>query len=170
MLKTELVWKYKPRLVNLISQLEKIDKEDVSVGFFSEQGNHPSSPHLNYPELMAIHELREKNDPMRRPVFQVSMRKHGKKVKIQNLSLLKTYVDKSAINRKVSPDKLLEDMGRNIANAIRPTFGDVTMLKPNSDKWAAQKGKNSPMVEFGHLKKALSGRTSIKKNIKRFRK
>lgn len=164
----EVKWKYQNRLENLVKNIEDINKQTVDIGFFKQQGTHPESGNLTYPELMAIHELREKGDPLRRPVFEVSVQKRGKKFQKEATDIFKSYVDKWATGRRLSPKTLLGEIGESGIKMVKPTFGDIGLLKPNTEGVAKSKGKNTPMVDFGYLKEALAYKTSKRKSIKKF--
>lgn len=164
----DIKWTKYKRIDNLVNQVGKLDGQDTSYGYFKEQGYHPESPHLTYAELMAIHELRPASDPMRRPVFEVSLRKRGGEFKKHNLNLVKEFVDNSAIIRKPTVSTLLSKIAMKGIEITKPTFGDTSLIKPNTLGVAKSKGRNSPMVEFGILKEALAYKTSLRKTIKKF--
>lgn len=163
-------WKYKKRLERLVEQVAKLDKQYTSFGYFKEQGSHPENPHLTYPELMGIHELRNRSDPLRRPVFEVSMRKYGKKFAKDSVQIVKDYVDKSALAKKPSPKTVLENIAETGISYIKPTFGNPSLLKPNTETTSKRKGGNRPLIEFGYLKEALSYKTSLRKSIKKYKR
>lgn len=162
---TEVKWTKGKRLDNLISQLSKVHKQEVEYGYFAEQGNHPESPNVTYAQLMAIHELRPPGDPLKRDVLGTSWRWNGYEFIDFAEKQMVNYIEKSAINRKPSPKTMLDRIGRKGIEITRPTFGDVSMLKPNTAATAKRKGKNSPMVEWGFLRDALSFKSSLRKSL-----
>ena len=154
-----VVWTKRNRLRNLIQALDKLDGQHVKYGFFEESGNHPESPHLNYPELAWIHEDRQDGVP-RRPIMTIS--DNNNKVRMKQYSALKTkqFIERAALLKRESPGTLLRQIGQRGVDLTKPIFGDSSLLTPNSASVAANKGFNSPMVEYGALKEALSSKIS----------
>jgi hypothetical protein len=164
----EVKWTKKKRIINLIKQVDRLNNQSASYGYFKEQGNHPESPHLTLPELMGIHELREKGDPLRRPVFEISLERSGDEFNNYNLSVVKDYIDKSGLNKKPSPRTVLDKIALKGIEITKPTFGDPSILEWNTDNVIRSKGgRNTPMVEFGILKESLAYKTSLRKSIKK---
>lgn len=166
MFKIETTWKGKGNLTNLISNLKSIDKKYAKYGYFSSQGKHPQNPKLNYPTLMAMHELREDGDPLKRPVFTVTLDKYGKKLEKDNINLVQSHVNLWARGKRTSHKKLLMGLVEDAAKLTQRTFGNTAMLTPNTIGVAQAKGKNSPMVDLGSLRDALATSTSLAKKPK----
>lgn len=154
----EVKWTKQNRLRNLISSLSRLDKQDVRYGFFQESGNHPESPHLNYPTLAAIHELRE--DPQQRPILGISSSRNKNEMQKYTSNEIGNFVERAALLKRDSPGTLLRSIGEMGVKLTKPIFGDSSLLKPNTEATAKSKGFNRPMIDYGALKEALSSKIS----------
>ncbi len=153
-------WQKKHRLDGLIKGLSKMDKEYVEYGLFKESGLHPDNPHLTYASLMAIHELREDSDPMKRPVFQKTLDKHGSDFQDYYMDQFQDYTESWALARPRSPDVVLSRVGAKGVEYTQNTFGDTATLRDNAPSVIERKGKNSPLIDSGYLRNAVSFKTS----------
>lgn len=166
----DIKWVGRNKLQNLIRGLQKLDGQHTDVGYFKEQGAHPENPHLTYPELMAIHELRSPYDPMYRPAFKFATIIYKHKFIKNNADTLSDYLKKIITTNSRPEKKLLEDIGVNGIKMIKPVFGDGGILTPNTPATAARKGFNAPLIEYGYLREALAIKTSLRKTLKRYDK
>lgn len=161
----DVVWTKKNRMSNLISTLGRMHNEDVRYGFFAESGQHPESPHLNYPELAWIHEDRQDGIPAR-PILSISSRKNKQEMTNFSLKTTTKFINDAARLKRESPGKLLMKIGLKGVALTKPIFGDSSLLAPNSSSVQAAKGFNKPMVEYGALKESLSAKVSWNGTIK----
>lgn len=154
-----VVWTKRNRLRNLIVSLDRLDGQSVAWGFFEESGQHPESPHLNYPTLAYIHEFRE-DGIAQRPLLGISHQRN--KVRMKQFSLFETkkFIERAAMLKRESPAVLLRKIGDKGVSMTKPIFGDSSLLTPNTAAVAAKKGFNAPLVDYGALKEALSSKVS----------
>lgn len=161
----DVVWKKRNRLRNLISTLGRLHNQDVKYGFFEESGNHPESPHLNYPTLAYIHEKREDGVPSR-PIMTISSEKNKHKMIKHSLEATRDFINRAALLKRDAPTILLKVIGEKGVTLTKPIFGDSSLLAPNTDGVARSKGFNKPMVEYGALKEALTFKESWRGTVK----
>lgn len=161
----DVVWKKKNRLRNLITTLDRLHNEDVRYGFFSESGQHPESPQLNYPELAWIHEDRQDGVPAR-PVLSISSRINKQEMTDFSLKATRDFINRAARLKRESPATLLRLIGNKGVALTKPIFGDSSLLESNSYSVAKAKGFNKPMIEYGALKEALSSKESWRGTVK----
>lgn len=165
----DIKWTKKKRLLNLIKQVDRLNNQSASYGYFKEQGKHPEYPHLSgLAGLMAIHELKPKKDTSRRPVFEIALERSGDEFVDYNISVVKDYIDKSGLNKKPSPKTVLDKIAIKGIEITKPVFGDPSILASNTKGVIRSKGRNTPMVEFGILKESLAFKTSLRKSVKKY--
>ncbi len=138
----------------LIKKLQKLNNAEVKSGYFPEQGIHSSSE-LPYYELAYIHAKGEGDLPRRdvRPSVYSYMRQPVFNKTIE--SNIKAY-----LSGKVSLESFLDGFGYRVTDIAQSYFGDTSVLTPNTDWWAAQKGGNTPLVFDGELRDMWSFKTS----------
>ena len=138
------------------ANVKKIDKQNVKVGYFPEQGLHNSG--LPYATLMAIQEFGTDTVPSR-PIFQITastrppQREPKVKEAVKEWSKLLTTKDNSK--------DLLDTIGKNYQGALVGLFGDSSVLSPNADTTIRLKGRDEPLVDSGELRDNLTYKSSI---------
>lgn len=162
----EVQWKFAKRIHTLVEQVKKLDNQEIDIGYFDKQGVHPESPNVNFPTLMAMHELSSGMVLPKRPVFQQAVKKNGAKFEKDYRDSIKKYVILAGSGKPRSPANLLTKIGEDAVDMIKPVFGDKNLLKPNTAATAARKGSNKPMIEFGILKESLAIRHTLRKSLK----
>jgi hypothetical protein len=154
-----VTWHKRKRISHIISQFNKIDKTETRIGYFADSGMHANSK-MTYATLMGFHELRTPSDPMYRPVFGASIKKGGKAFEAKALKKVRSGILRVAKGGGFPLSSVLDSIGKDGIKMIRPTFGNTSLLKSNTRRTIDLKGgKNTPMVEFGDLRDALSYRT-----------
>lgn len=162
----ETEWGNSQRLNMLISNLRRADSQSIEVGYFKEQGKHPSDrTDMTFPELIAIHELRD--DGNERPVLSKGLKDSSKAFEKNILDNIQRFMYTGALGKTVSIQKYLSDIGRFQVSKLRNYFGNTAFLKPNTTDTALRKGFNAPMIETGALVSNLAFRESISNKITR---
>lgn len=163
-MKITVKWKGKNKIRRAYVNMRSLDTEGVDYGYFASQGMHPEAG-MNYPSLMAVHELRTKGDYAKRPVFQRTLESYGHMITNNIRTGISRYIVNSP-HRLLPTHKLFASWGEDGVNITRTGFGDTAMLTPNTESTARRKGgRNEPLVEWGHLKDALSYRTTFKRKV-----
>lgn len=164
MIETE--WKNRNRLNMLISNLKRADESSVEVGYFKEQGKHPSArTDMTFAELIAMHELRD--DGNARPVLSKGMKESAKDFEKNILDNINQFMYNGALGRTHSIQKYLSNIGKYQVKTLRNYFGSTSFLKPNTTDTALRKGFQAPMIETGALVSNLAYRESISNKIQR---
>lgn len=145
--------------------LEGLSGQSVEVGYFAEQGAHPSTKNTqrwSFAQLMAYHELyADENGTQLRPIFGDMVRRDSAKLRRGLLELYKKQLrGVYKRNGASTPVHTLEGSGTLIAGLIRKRFG-IRSLAKNMPSTIRKKGFNSPMIETGELRDALSIKNSV---------
>lgn len=145
-------------LEKLLAKMERLCNEYVETGVFLEQGEHPYAQ-MSYVKLAYIHEQGAGDFPPRtvRPLISNSMNNTDFKLHVKN-ALNKHFLGKD------SADQALSSIGFYMRELGKSFFGKVDMkyMFPNSPSTVGLKGgRDTPLVDEGHLKDAWAYRTSI---------
>ena len=150
-------------ITNLKKRFKELEGKSLEVGFFSQNGTHPSG--LTYTNLFAIQSFGSKAVGIpKRPVLDLNFQlwnpvSSNKLIKKQ----LKLFF--SNINSPTPPikfSKVLDNIAGSYVQSTRTVFGDSTLLTVNASSTVQYKGKQSPLVETGHLRDNLSYTTTYK--------
>lgn len=156
----------KNNLRKLAKLAKKLSKATSEYGYFKEQGNHASG--LSFATLMAIHEFGTMNGniPARKP-FAISLFLNKEKLFKFTLNTLKKHVMAAANTDFVPLEHTLMTFGSRGVKYTRGLFGSSALLE-NKQPIRKRSGKktNSPLVDFGELKKNMAYRSSENKEIK----
>lgn len=150
----------------LRERITKINKEFVTYGYYSEQGEH-SYAGMSYVELMAIHEYGAFNagfGPIPpRPVFQISLNEiksgSGNQYKIP----LQNYFKR--IGGDAKPVKYLDALVAKFAYKTASNFGSGKLIS-NTESTVDKKGFNAPLIWTGDLVANLAYSTSLDSKFK----
>lgn len=148
---------------HLIERLRQLEKQSAQIGYFAENGIHPSG--LDYPTLYAIHAYGSPsaNIPRRDPLgdtFEI-WEPLNKDIKLK--MDLKNYFSniKSKTPRIKAQQVVANLMGRYVVK-VREVFGDTGKLESNSafTQWLKERAgvnpPNNPLVWTSSLKNNLS--------------
>lgn len=149
---------------NLIRRFRELDKAKFSIGYYQENGTHPSS--LTYATLFAIHEYGApsvgipsrpaltQNFSMWNPLDKNLLLKKQLKLYFSNIKLK---------SPKVSLSTMLSVVAGDYVMSTRDVFGSTSLLASNSaftQYIKAKSGKvpDSPLIWSGNLRDNLSYR------------
>jgi hypothetical protein len=151
------------QLERLVKSLHGLNGETVQVGHFSEQGKHYSG--YTYPELMALHHNPRANgfDFPPRPVLDILFAKNLN-LDSQGIKRILSQYRKMELNENAN-NFLLDSIGKYLREQEKKIFGS-SELAPNAESTQEQKGKNSPLIDTGDLRRKTAYRTSKNKEIK----
>lgn len=162
----ESEWLHKERLSVLIGNLKAAHKATVEVGYFKEQGKHPTTRNnLSYAELMAMQELRE--DGHDRPLLTYGYIENEGNFEENILDNIQDFMYNGAWGKTHSIKKYLDNIGKFQLKSLKALFGDSSFLKPNTTSTSLRKGFQAPLIETGALRDNLSYRESITNKIQR---
>lgn len=139
----------------------------VEVGVFQQQGQHPTAG-KTYVELLRYHASpTDPNTPVRDVLVELSNILRQSDLKIPSIQRAIMQWASREFSRE-SDKKFLNDIGEALRDIGRDyIFGNPTVLAPNSSATQALKGgRNTPLVDDGHLRDAFAFRTSIEKVIR----
>lgn len=151
-----ITWTKRKRLLNLRRTVKDLDGSKVRIGYFPGQGRHPRAK-MTYASLMAMHELRDSGDPLRRPVFEIALQKGGKQYRASIERKIGRHLRRGVFGGG-GKAAMLESIAKRGIKMIDPIFGDTTLLRANAKETIRKKGRNEPMVHFGDLADALTFR------------
>jgi hypothetical protein len=142
---------------NLIKRLKELHNSSLDVGYFPENGVHPSG--LTYSGLFAIHSFGStKAHIPARPVLDLNFERYNNpKNNLLLKRLLKQYL--SHIDRKTPPIKLsvmLTKVAGDYVQTTRDLFGNTSVLVGNAYSTIAKKGFDAPLIFQGDLRDNLS--------------
>ncbi|AHK11558.1 hypothetical protein S140_151 [Shewanella sp. phage 1/40] len=148
---------------NLMKRFKSLHKKKFEVGYFPENGVHPSG--LTFTGLFAIQSFgsRSANIPARPVLDQEFMTYTPLNTNALLKSQLKLYF--SGISSKtpvISSNKLLANVAGDYVQKVRAGFGDTTRLTSNAPSTQEQKATygvsppNNPLVWTGVLRDNLS--------------
>lgn len=144
------------------SNIKSLDGENTQVGYFSEQGDHPSG--LSFATLMAIQEFGTDKIP-KRPVFQIVGFKKDPARDPEVKSAIRSW--SKALAKKDNSKMLLDRVGKTYQEALVSLFGDSSALQSNASPTISLKGRDEPLVDSGELRDNLSYRNSKDNEIKK---
>lgn len=144
-------------LDKILKDLDKRINTKIKVGWFSDQGSHPSPRgNWSYASLAYFHKVGypELNIPPRDPLgstaFQL-LRKSSAEFMISKL--IKEY-----FSPKYEPTRKADELADYIIFKTQSSFGSGGDLEDNEESTVKKKGANSPLFETGALRKALTKR------------
>jgi hypothetical protein len=151
------------QLEKLVKNFHDLNGENVQVGHFASQGKHYSG--YTYPELMALHHNPRTNgfDFPPRPVLDILFAKNLN-LNSQGIKRILSQYRKMELNQNANKF-LLDAIGKYLRNQEKRIFGSSD-LAPNAESTAERKGKNSPLIDTGDLRRKVAYRTSKNKEIK----
>lgn len=139
-----------------------LNKENVKIGYFAEQGKHPSG--MTFAELMALQEFGTEDIP-KRPVFQITaFTKAPNKSRAVNGAVRNWTRDLAG---PANTRTLLNQIGRYYQKELKGLFGDGSALTPNSPLTIRIKGRDEPLVDSGELRDNLAYKNSIDEKIQK---
>jgi hypothetical protein len=152
----------KNHLPNLIKRFKDLEKKTFSVGYYPENGIHPSG--LSYAGLFVIHSFGAPsvNIPPR-PVLDLEFSTFSpldKNIMLKNQ--LKLYFSNiKSKTPKISVTQMLTNVAGAYVESTRDSFGDSTKLTSNAQSTQNMKAAlgltpNSPLVWTGDLRANLS--------------
>tara|TARA_R110000851_G_scaffold100830_1_gene216624 strand:- start:275 stop:766 length:492 start_codon:yes stop_codon:yes gene_type:complete len=150
-------------LSKISKNVKKLDGENVQIGYFAEQGVHKGSK-MTYASLMALLEYGNEDIP-KRPIFTIAA--------FQNSPEKDTRVKRAvrAWNKELltsdNSKALLDKLGRMYRKSIGDLFGDTSAIEGNHPTTIRLKGRDDPLRDTGDLKRKLSFRNSLDKEIKK---
>ncbi len=151
-------------LDNFIDNLAILEQQEVATGIFRESGRNKDN--IPYPVLMAMHEFSDGSRYPKRPLITKSAEINALKwTKKQAKGLRLLFLDKSFTAGKVPLSKInniLQITGDTMQKDIKRIIGKDTHLASNADSVIKAKGKNTPLVESGGLKKAIDSKVRPK--------
>lgn len=145
------------QLEKFIRKVQKLDDQDVKVGWFVEQGKHGPSGYL-FPQLVAIHH-NGINVP-KRPILSIVANLEGPSKNSRDIrAILRNFFN----NIETSiPSSVLEGLGEYYVRIIKRYFGS-SYLSPTSTN-------PDPLVDTGELKRNTAYKTSITNSVKKVSK
>lgn len=145
-----------------MQNLFKVDGQGVEVGHFEEQGRHPSGK--TYVELMRFHHTGDGDLIPPRPV--ITILENFVAEGVLSGAMVESWLIKWTRGR-LTTENLLKRIGRVLGQAEQEIFGDTSRLTPNSPKTQILKGgRNTPLVDTGDLREAVSYKTSISGKVR----
>lgn len=153
--------------LNWLKHLESSNHE-VEVGVFSEQGLHPTAGDMTYVDLLRLHASNPSaNTPTRDVIGELGLMLRENQLKLPEIqaAIMKWATTPfSSANDK----ELLDSIGKAVRDLGKyAIFGNPNVLAPNSRGTIARKnGRNTPLVDDGHLQNAFAFKTSLDKMIK----
>jgi hypothetical protein len=153
----------------LLQPILNLERENVEVGHFQEQGQHYSG--FTYPELMALHHYghEAKNGAGEKPPRPLLDHVFFSNYRLNDPAFRSAF---NAWSRRMpseaSNSKLLDDIGKIIATKEKNMFGKSPPLAPmagNIMKEEQQEG-NDPLIDTGSLRDAVSFKTSKNKTLR----
>lgn len=137
-------------LNKLKKKIEALGKKSIKSGLFADQGNHPTAG-IPYTDLAYIHHFGSDMFPERDIRYDAV-----DQLSVYNFSpLLNRYFYKD-----LSLDSVLDTVAFRVEDISQSLFGVPSMNNPSNTEWWAEqkKGKNSPLVHYGHLRDAWHSR------------
>ena len=148
---------------NLLSRLRDLQKDQGSIGYYAEQGQHSTSG-LSFVDMIAIHSFgstKVKIPP--RPVLDLTFSLYDPLSKNMTLKRdLKLYFSNiKSKTPRIKAGQILENVLGDYVEKVRSYFGDPTKIESNSafTQWLKEKNglvPNSPLVWSGELRDNLS--------------
>lgn len=145
-----------------LKHLKTIHNQSVAIGHFEDQGKHYSG--LSYVDLMKFHHDGDGQTVPRRPV--ITILENFRTRKALNSATTNSLLNKF-VGGELSAQQVLTGIGKQVAKEEKKIFGDKGSLAGNTPNTIAVKGADSPLVDTGDLRDAVSYRTSITKTIER---
>ena len=142
----------KPARDKLQRMMSDLTSSNVKVGFFADQGTHPTAK-MSYPSLMYLQEVKgvkSRNGKVRRRAFEITMRMQ----KNQLLSSVQLTLKRQLVGSG-NMNTVKESFGNQTKKAITSTFGNSSLLQPNAPSTVKRKGFNAPLIETSDLKNKL---------------
>lgn len=136
-------------LKKLKQKIESLSKKSIKSGLFSDQGKHPTA-NIPYTDLAYIHHFGTENIPPRDIRYDV-------------IDELQEYNFKPVLNslfyKKESLVAVLDSLAFKVEDISKDSFGVPSVNNPdNSEYWQKQKGGNTPLLQYGHLRDAWTSR------------
>lgn len=145
----------------LMEKLRAIAGQGVEVGYFPEQGNHPTAAHqgggaISYVELAVIHEqgIDVTERPFMEQIWQLNMYRDNK-VGLTAQEQLKRYL---RLNGKHLPQTVLKRIGEAYMPNVDRVMGNPAYLKVTNNP--------DPLLDTEELNKHFAYRDTITKRIK----
>lgn len=152
------------RLEELVKKMSSIQTENAYIGHFQEQGLH-SQADMTYPELMKLHhnggDMGAVYNVPPRPLLDYLFQANANLDDSRVTEAINIWL-KSPFNKK-DHKKLLNTIGKIIAEKERDMFGQSPPLAPNSD-W---KLTNEPLVDTGELRDNVAYMNTMDGKIKK---
>lgn len=145
-------------LEKLLAKMEKLAKENVETGVFVDQGEHPNAG-MSYVDLAVMHEEGDGDFPPRtvRPLILNAMSNNPFLSKM-NKHLKSYLLGDNSLNYALSYiGQDMRDLGKGYLGEINPP--DMPQNSPYTV--TLKGGRNTPLVDEGHLSEAWAYRTSI---------
>lgn len=139
-----------------IKKIKKGMEEEVDVGWFESQGDHPTTDgEMTYPELAKYHAVGGQGKVTPRDVLAVTMAVWGEHISSDVEASLNRWVQNPT---KSNLDKFLNKAGGDLAKKVRGLFA-TSYLSPTDNN-------PDPLVETGELRDKTAWRTSISKTVR----
>ena len=125
-----------PGFAQIRRDVERLRKSDVLVGIPQDHAQRPNSPITNASLMWILSRGSALRNLPPRPVVEMG-------------------IEKAIIaNKPLEAQRALGRAGTIAANSVKRMFGSLE-LAPNAPSTIAKKGSSAPMIQFGHLRRAV---------------
>lgn len=154
------------QISGILKRFRSLNKEDVKVGFFEEQGIHEDSE-MSYASLMTILEKGTSDGRIpSRPVFETTAFQLHPSSTQKPKSIITNMI--KDLGTKDTVGKRLDELGRLYQDHVKGKFGNSAVKgnTKNAESTIKQKGKNAPLVDGEDLKNNVAFKNSKTKRLK----
>ena len=139
-----------PGFAQIRRDVERLRKSDVLVGIPQDHAQRPNSPITNASLMWILSRGSALRNLPPRPVVEMGIEKAKDLIAPQLAAGAKAII----ANKPLEAQRALGRAGTIAANSVKRMFGSLE-LAPNAPSTIAKKGSSAPMIQFGHLRRAV---------------